>query len=153
MPKKLPSDKQDQARRSPLARYLLHAFLDWQRASGETRSQLQFAEHLGLKRSTLTKLMQGRVEVPERDTVDAIAAKLGDGIYEALGMDKPDPLLQALIAGWGELSLEQQKTIARSAGLDVGFFIGRSDRRVADVDAGAKDGARTSRRVRTAGTA
>lgn len=138
------------AARSPLATFMLGAYLDWQRTHGAARSQVEFAEYLGLKVPTLTKIMRGGVEVPSRDTVEKIADKCGLGIYDALGIDRPDPLLAAIVAGWGELSLEQQEAIARSLGINtVGAFVGRSDRQISNLDASGKAGARAPGRVRT----
>ena len=133
MPKKLPSDQKAEQRKSAVARFLLDAFLDWQRASGEPKSQLAFAEHLGLKRSTLTKLLSGRVDTPERDTVELIAARCGPGIYDAPGMERPDPLLQVVIANWGALSREQRDEISAWLGVaSVGPLTSPGDRALAE---------------------
>lgn len=146
MPKKLPSDQKTERSKSPVALFLLGAFLDWQRASGEPKSQLEFSEYLGLKRSTLTKLLSGRVDVPERDTVEKIAARCGPGIYDALGLPRPDPLLQVVIANWGALSREQRDEISTWLGIStVGLLARPNNRVVADAIAGQKAPARAPR--------
>jgi len=132
MPKKLPHDQLAARKRSPIAQYLLGAFLDWQKAAGETRSQIQFAAFLGLKRSTLTKLLSGHVDMPESDTVDLIAAKLGPGIYDALGLPRPDPLLRVVMDNWGALSSGQRETISEWLGIsEVGLLASAGDNALA----------------------
>lgn len=146
MPKKLSASERAQRLQNPIAKFLERAFLDWQSASGERKSQRDFAEYLGFGHATLGKLIRGEVDAPERDTVEKIAARCGPGIYDALGLPRPDPLLQVVIANWGALSREQRDEISTWLGIStVGLLARPNNRVVADAISGQKAPARAPR--------
>lgn len=93
-----------------LADWLEKKFVEWEALSGRRRTIAEFAEWLSIPRPLLSRYMSGSRK-PKRETADLIAAKLGPEVYDLLGFQRPDPLLQRLQACWDDLNDEQRNQI------------------------------------------
>ena len=100
--------------KTEVSNWLDRKFLDWQYQQGGTRTLLEFADYLGIKQSTLSHYLSGR-RMPNEAAAHLIAAKLGDEIYDLLGMQRPDPMLREMTKHWDQLSDEQQKRLLEYA--------------------------------------
>ena len=79
--------------------YLHHEFLRWEAEQGERKTVTAFAEYLGVPQTSLSSWMN-RGSTPGGRSLVNLAARLGPGIYEVMGLPKPavDPVEQQLIA-------------------------------------------------------
>lgn len=92
--------------------WLESKFIAWIAESGHRRTVTEFAEWLGVPRSLLSYYMNGSRK-PKRQTADLIAARLGPEVYDLLGFQRPDPLLQRLQAQWTHLSDPERSQIEK----------------------------------------
>lgn len=102
--------------------FLERKFLDWQREQGERRTIAEFAAWIGVSRGTFNNWLY-KSRLPEGESVELLASKLGPEIYDILGLQRPDPKLQEVIRNWSEAP-ETDKEIAdfillRSRGKEV----------------------------------
>lgn len=98
----------------PFSVFLTRKFLEWQLEEGEPRSQAEFANLIGVKRTSLTMWMNGD-HLPGGENVTKLANFLGPEVYDLLGLERPNPDLQAIIARWDRLSPEQQRRLAQDS--------------------------------------
>jgi transcriptional regulator with XRE-family HTH domain len=94
--------------------YLENCFLDWQKRGGRRRTQNEFAEYLGIKRSLLSMWMNGSRQ-PGDETIMRLAFLLGMEIYDALDKTTPDPRLLYIQSNWDRMSEEGKKRISQEA--------------------------------------
>ncbi len=95
-----------------------HALADWlklkfaerQAAQGQPMTRRAFADYLGLDPTYLHKFMQGKNH-PGRANVIKIAARLGPEIYDLLGLERPEPDLEYVLAQWEALSASARRAI------------------------------------------
>ena len=108
--------------------YLHQEFLRWEAAQGQRRTVTAFAEHLGVPQTSLSSWMN-RGSTPGGKSLVRLAARLGPGIYDVMGLPKPavDPVEEQLIAiiRRDPAVMEVLKTLAtlpealRAAGLEM----------------------------------
>lgn len=91
-------------------------FLDWQIERGDTSTWEEFAEHLGISRQDASRYKLAQ-NIPDGDNVYKIAAKLGDEIYEILGIAPlvKDPRLRQINKLWELLSEEIREALFDTA--------------------------------------
>lgn len=90
-----------------LRKWLTDQYLKWQMQEGERRTISQFADYLSIARVTLDKWLRGE-RMPGGEFVGKLADKLGDEIYDIMGLQRPDPRLRRLLAAWTNLSDDQR---------------------------------------------
>lgn len=100
------------AKRSPITEYLERQFIAWQMETGGRRTVAEFADWLGVPRGTFNKWMNG-TRSPGKDHITILAEKLGPGIYDVLGVPRPDQRLQRIIRNWGRLPPEARRELER----------------------------------------
>jgi|GEM_PF-6379234 len=106
-----------------VAIWLDSKFREWRAQQLSRRAGItQFAEYLGVSRNTLNNWML-KGQTPAGENVQRIAEKFGLEIYDLLGLQRPDPKLQAVIRNWSEAP-DTDKELAdfillRSKGKDV----------------------------------
>lgn len=98
----------------PFTTLLERKFLEWQLETGGRKSQAEFAQYIGVKRGTLTMWLNGD-HFPERDNVNKLANVLGNEVYDALDLPRPDPNLQSINYRWPNISPERQRKLAELA--------------------------------------
>jgi hypothetical protein len=82
---------------------LMEHLLKWQLESGETRTQREFATHIGENEKYLSMVMNGR-KPSERQTIQFAEFFNDPRFYDAVIMDRPEPLLTYTKRNWGRLS-------------------------------------------------
>ena len=82
--------------------WLERKFLEWQIDEGR-KSLTSFAQYLGIPQAVISHYMSGRYK-PSGDNVNKIAAKLGPEIYDLLGLQRPDPLLEEMRQTYDQVS-------------------------------------------------
>jgi len=76
----------------------------WHWQAGDPRlTQKEYAEYLGVEPVTLNKWINGE-RVPDYDSCEQLAPKLGYRIFIVCGYIPPDPTLKKLISTWDELT-------------------------------------------------
>lgn len=100
------------------AAFMRRAYLNWQQEHGEILEKQEFAKYLGVSKQLLGHYMSGR-QRPSADRIDHLAALLGPEVYDTLGVPRRDPVLLAIVAGWGKLSEETRDRIAEVAGHEI----------------------------------
>jgi len=83
-------------------KWLQSQFLEWQMQEGELKKLIEFAEYLGVSQSNLSRWINGQAN-PTGGNVAVLASRLGLEIYDILGLPRPHPTLQKIIAAWGEM--------------------------------------------------
>jgi len=68
--------------------WLNRKFLEWQNQTGERKSWKSFAVYLGVSPQSLSTWVNTPTD-PQGDNLHILASKLGDEIYEILGVEKP----------------------------------------------------------------
>jgi len=96
--------------RHPFAVLLERKFLEWQIEVGR-KSQADFADLLGVKRTSLTMWMNGS-HLPDMESAKKLSNVLGPEIFDLLDLPRPNPYLQKINQLFERLSPEQQKKIA-----------------------------------------
>lgn len=99
---------------TPITKWLDQKFLDWQQEQGGSRTLIEFADWLGIKQPTLSHYMTGR-RTPNGKAAMILGAKLGWEIFDLLGWQRPDPVLQRIAQIWDNITDEQQKELAEMA--------------------------------------
>jgi transcriptional regulator with XRE-family HTH domain len=97
--------------RHPFSTLLERKYLEWQIEIGERKSQAEFAKLIGVSRAALTMWMNGD-HLPEMDNIHKLANVLGNEVYDALDLPRPNPYLQKINQLFERLSSEQQRKIA-----------------------------------------
>jgi plasmid maintenance system antidote protein VapI len=95
-----------------LAKWMEGKFIQWMAQTGERHTVTEFAEWLGIARPVVSRYLSGD-RVPTGNNVDKIADRLGPEIYDLLGLQRPDPLLQEIQANWDILTDEEREQIYR----------------------------------------
>lgn len=97
-----------------VSRWLDKKFLDWQYQQGGSRTLTEFADWLGIPQSSLSNYMTG-FRAPNEKAAYKLGAKLGWEIFDLLGLQRPDPLLQLITSLWDDIPEEKQKELADEA--------------------------------------
>lgn len=83
--------------------YLEKTYVEWERAKGARRTLSDFAEFLGVDKAVLSNWINAK-RIPTGPSVALLVGKLGPTVYDALGLQRPDPMLQMLTVVAGDLS-------------------------------------------------
>jgi transcriptional regulator with XRE-family HTH domain len=103
------------ADRSPFSQFLFDAFLDWEKSQPGMRSNFtKFSEYLGVKQQALSSWLNDRT-TPNLESIELLASKLGDSVYDILNLSEPDHDLVMLIKLWPRLSEETRQEIRKQA--------------------------------------
>lgn len=121
--------------KTKVSEWLEKDILNWQASEGKKKKKAQYADHIGVSESTLNNWIYKGTR-PELEQVLKIASKRGPGIYDAMDISRPNPLLQIVIDNWGILPDELQSRIAeqvqnassRRAAKKNDFGVGKSKR-------------------------
>ena len=89
--------------------FLEMKFLEWQQRQGGRKTVEEFADHLNIGRTTLSMWLNKNDRVPQGDNIKKLADKLGLEVYDALGLNRPDPDLYAITQNWEHLTPEQRR--------------------------------------------
>ncbi len=89
-------------------------FIEWEHASGRRRTLSDFANYLGVSRPIVSMWMNG-ARTPSRDNVHVLAKIFGAEIYDILGIQRPDPDLEAIKDMWDALTVGQRRAIREQA--------------------------------------
>lgn len=73
-------------------KWLLNKYLDWQAEQGRPRTEVDFAEYLGVKQQSLSAWLRGYYQPRGYLAVKALVAKYGQEVYTALGVESPFPV-------------------------------------------------------------
>jgi transcriptional regulator with XRE-family HTH domain len=80
-------------------KWLLQKYLDWQAEQGRPRTEVDFAEYLGVKQQSLSAWLRGYYAPKGYLAVKALVAKYGREVYTALGAETPlQPELEEAMA-------------------------------------------------------
>lgn len=135
---------------SPFQAWLNRRYIEWEASTGKKQKIASWARHIGVNRDLLNQWLLGSGR-PGPKGAKELAASLGPEVYDLLGLERPDPLLQAVIDNWKRLTREQQEDIARSVGESGGYPSGTSGGSVAKTNTGKEGRDRTPRRSRSSG--
>ena len=92
--------------------YLTKKFLEWQTELGARTTLEDFADYLNVSRPLLSFWMNGK-RIPNADNLENISAILGNEIYDALDLPRPNPHLQKINRLWEFLPEEIQIKLAK----------------------------------------
>lgn len=81
--------------------------MEWEAEVGHRRTVSEFAEWLNIPRSLCSRYLTGS-RSPSRSNMELIAIKLGPEVYDLLGLQRPDEVLQRLQREWDRLTEEQK---------------------------------------------
>lgn len=73
----------------------------------------EFADHLGIKQSTISMWYSGQNPSPEN--VKRLSEVLGPEVYDVLGLDRPDPDLAFIEQQWQNLTPQARRAIRQQA--------------------------------------
>lgn len=96
---------------TPFTKFLEERFLEWERVEGTRKALFEFANHLGVNRPTLSQWMNGKRAPQDREVIDRLAFKLGNEIYDALHVPRPDSEYTYINYHWKELSDEEKRLV------------------------------------------
>ncbi len=93
-----------------LANWMENKFIDWIAQTGQRHTVTEFAEWLDIARPVVSRYLSGD-RIPSGHNVDKIAYRLGPEIYDLLGLQRPDPLLQRVQSQWDLLTEDEREEI------------------------------------------
>jgi transcriptional regulator with XRE-family HTH domain len=97
----------DDMKKTAAADFMHTSFLEWQLASRRKQTLRAFAEYLDVAVTSLSGWMTGGT-IPSGENLEKIASKCGPGIYDALGLPRPDPDIEHVKQAMVELTPEQR---------------------------------------------
>jgi len=92
------------------ANWLDNQYLDWQKRQGRRRPAKAFAAYLGFENATVNQWLNGHRR-PSLDNAFGLARRLGLGVYDALGLPRPDELLFRVEVDWDLLTQSEREKI------------------------------------------
>ena len=104
--------------------WLERKYLEWQFHEGR-RTLAEFAEYLNIPRPLLSHYMNGRAK-PKLDNIEKLANKLGPGIYDLMGYQRPDPSFKEIRQIYDkatEVEKTELKRIFRDWATDRGYVV------------------------------
>ena len=91
---------------------LLEYYLAWQKQVGDVKTWKDFAEKIGIDNVYLNKIYNGKRKAGEK-TIQQLADHFKDPrFYDAVGMDRPEPLLTYVRRNWSSVPEETKIKIA-----------------------------------------
>jgi transcriptional regulator with XRE-family HTH domain len=94
------------------ADFLHTSFLEWQLSTKRKQTLRAFAQYLDVAITSLSGWMSGG-SIPAGENLEKLAAKLGPGIYDAIGHPRPNPLIEEVKLAAVELTPEQRDELRR----------------------------------------
>ena len=96
------------------ASLLLRQMQQWESAQGKRATLQGFADHLQVSQPLLSIWLKGDTK-PSTEKIELLAAKLGNEVYEVLGLPKPDPDLTRLNQIWPHIPEAMRRSIVKQA--------------------------------------
>jgi len=97
--------------RKELKVWLDRKFNEWQIEVGRA-TITEFADYLDIPRPQLSHYMNARNK-PEGENIEKIASKLGNTIYDILGLQRPEPELRYIHQLFDEIEPHEQKDMMK----------------------------------------
>ena len=94
------------------ADFLLRQMQRWETAQGKRTTIQGFAHHLEISQPLMSIWLKGNTR-PSDEKIELLAAKLGNEVYDALGMTRPDPDLQRLNQIWEHIPENVRRSIVK----------------------------------------
>lgn len=91
--------------------WLNQKFVEWEKTQGHKQSYYAFARYLEVSQSGLGQWMAGSA-APGGDDLLNIANKLGEEIYDILGLPRPNAEVQRLTVSFASLPPEIRKSLS-----------------------------------------
>lgn len=95
-------------------KFLESKFLEWQREQGGRRTVTEFARWIGVKQSSVSMWWNGANE-PSDESIRLLANKLGLEVYDALGLERPDPDLHYIQSNWEQYTSAERRALREQA--------------------------------------
>jgi transcriptional regulator with XRE-family HTH domain len=76
---------------SKIKDWLLAQFIEWEKMQPRRQTYSAFARYLDVKQSTLSQWMAGNYDPQDEKIIAKLAAKLGEEVYDVLGLPHPKP--------------------------------------------------------------
>lgn len=90
---------------------LFEYYLAWQKQIGDIKTWKEFSESIGIDHVYLNKIYNGKRNAGEK-TIRHLSKYFNDPrFYDAVGLDRPEPLLTYVKRNWGSLPEEVKKKI------------------------------------------
>ena len=70
--------------------WIHNKFIEWEKSNGGRRSYVDFSRWLGVQQVTFIRWKNGDSKPNDFDTINLLASKLGDEVYDELGLMRPD---------------------------------------------------------------
>jgi transcriptional regulator with XRE-family HTH domain len=90
--------------------WLHQEFVKWESSYGRRKTVSEFAIYVGVSQSLMSHYLNG-TRTPAGDNIEKISAKLGNEIYDILGIPRPDPVLQAINNNWDNFTQEEREAM------------------------------------------
>ena len=105
------------AKKTTLGDWLDKKFVEWQVREGGRQTIVKFCEYLGVSRPAFDK-WSTNPRHPSKESIELLSDKLGDEIYEVLGLESPNPVLQRIRRGTekmagGEMAEQKLKRLEK----------------------------------------
>lgn len=94
-------------------------YLEWRKNEGGKKTETEFAEWLGFKISTVSTWWNNKSKPNDEKIIRRLAQKLGDEVYDALGMERPDSRLVFINEHWQDASDELQRSVHEQLQKDI----------------------------------
>jgi transcriptional regulator with XRE-family HTH domain len=94
------------------ATLLLSKMHEWESSKGKRVTIQGFAEYLEVSQPLLSIWLKGNTK-PTEENIQLLAGKLGNKIYDSLGITRPNPLHQYIASHWDQLPEEEQIRISK----------------------------------------
>jgi transcriptional regulator with XRE-family HTH domain len=96
------------------ASLLLRQMQQWEIGQGKRATLQSFANHLQVSQPLLSIWLKGDTR-PSSEKIELLANKLGNEVYEVLGLPKPDPDLTRLNQIWPHIPEAMRRSIVTQA--------------------------------------
>jgi transcriptional regulator with XRE-family HTH domain len=92
------------------ANYMLEQMHKYEVQSGRRVTQEEFAKYIGVTQQNVSNWISGKYP-PSSDHLKALARAFGPEVYDALDLERPDPIYEFLSTYWSELNDEIKRQI------------------------------------------
>lgn len=92
--------------------YFAKRYDEWQKTRTSRRTLSDFADWLGVDKAVLSNWYNAK-RIPTGPSVTLLVSKLGPTVYDALGLQRPDPMLQMLTVIAGDLSEDSKNKLIK----------------------------------------
>ena len=94
------------------ADFLLRQMQQWETSQGKRTSIQGFARHLEVSQPLLSIWLKGNTK-PSDEKIQLLASKIGNEVYDVLGIPRPDPDLQRLNQIWEHIPEAVRRSIVK----------------------------------------